>query len=333
MNSPEIDADLALFLDRLPKTETHLHLEGAIPWKLLREFDAVRFGDEPVFFHPEFRYADFGHFNRVILDHAVAWFTSAENYARVARIVFAGLVKQNVKYLETSVHLGAIAHLPESGPEALAAIRAEIPAGLEVRIFLGMCRDDYGRMGAKIEEALDWEGLDGIDLHGVETLPLEAWTDDVWRRAREKGKFTKAHAGEFGPAAHVREVVERLGVDRIEHGVRAADDPEVVAFLIDRGVTLDVCPVSNLKLQVAPSIQAHPIAQLHAAGVRCTVNSDDPFFFGTTLSNEYAVLAREGGFSRRELARLARNGFDIALLPEAARAQWRAEIDALIGEL
>ena len=324
---------LASFLEALPKTETHLHLEGAVPWELLQELDAARFGAPPPFWDDAFRYDDFDHFNRVILEHAAAWFISPERYARAAALTARTLARQNVRYLETSMHLPAVffADQASGGQAVLAAVReafAQTVPQMEVRLFLGMGRDDYGRLGKTIEAALDWPELDGIDLHGVETLPLEEWTPRVWRAAREKGKFTKAHVGEFGPASEVRRLVEVLGIDRVEHGVRAAEDPEVVAFLRDRGVTLDVCPVSNLKLRAAPSVREHQIAALHRAGVRCTVNSDDPFFFGSSLTNEYAALALDTGLSQKELAALARNGFEVALLCAEHKAALLAAFDA-----
>jgi adenosine deaminase len=326
------DPDLASFLEALPKTETHLHLEGAVPWELLQELDAARFGEPPSFWDDTFRYDDFDHFNRVILDHAAAWFTSPDRYARAAALTARTLARQNVCYLETSMHLPAVlfAGGEAGGRAVLTAVRAafrQTAPQMEVRLFLGMGRDDYGRFGPQIEAALDWPELDGIDLHGVETLPLEEWTPRIWQAARAKGKFTKAHVGEFGPASEVRRLVEVLGIDRVEHGVQAADDPEVVAFLRDRNVTLDVCPVSNFKLRAAPSVREHQIAVLHRAGVRCTVNSDDPFFFGSSLTNEYAALALDTGLSRAELAALARNGFKVALAAPEQKAAWLAELD------
>jgi len=318
------------FIAGLPKTETHLHLEGSIPWPLLQELDPIRFVTTPPFWAADFRYASFAEFEARIIEYAAPWFTSAERYGRAAEVVLGTCAAQNVKYVETSIHLAAVVHAQGGGPEIIAAIREgarRAAPELEVRVFLGLCRNDDARFARQIAEALDWEGLDGIDLHGVELLPLQEWTVDLWRKARERGKFTKAHAGEFGPAAAVREAVEKLGVARIEHGVRAAEDPEVVAFLRDRGVTLDVCPISNLKLQVAPSLAAHPIAALHRAGVRCTINTDDPFFFGNTLRDEYAAVALEAGFTLADLAALARNGFEAALLPPEKKAHWIAAID------
>ena len=105
----------------------------------------------------------------------------------------------------------------------------------------------------------------------------------VWARVRAAGKVTKCHAGEFDGAHRVREAITELGVTRIQHGVRAIEDPSVVALAAEQGVTFDVCPISNVRLQVFPSIAEHPIRRLGEAGVRCTVSTDDPLCFGNTV--------------------------------------------------
>jgi adenosine deaminase len=100
----------------------------------------------------------------------------------------------------------------------------------------------------------------------------------------------------------------------------------------ERGVTFDVCPLSNVKLGVVPSLAEHPLRAFMQAGVRCTISTDDPLVFANTLNGEYAALATEAGFSRSELAQLARNGWEVADVPEAIRSDMIAEIDRLAGE-
>ena len=117
------------------------------------------------------------------------------------------------------------------------------------------------------------------------------------------------------PASFVRRCIEELGVRRIQHGVRCIEDPEVVALIKDLDVTLDVCQISNVKLQVEgiTKMSEHPIRELFDAGVRCTINSDDPFMFGNSLSEEYYALATDLHFTENELEKTAQNGFDIAI--------------------
>jgi len=318
------------FIQSLPKTETHLHLEGALPYSLLRAWQPETYPENPYFHARDYRYPSFSKFDEVLLGHALPWFVSAERYHEAARAIFAGHVAQNVRYVETSFHLPVTGFIGVPGREIIAAIRAAVPAGLEVRIFAGMLRTDYtGPMREVIDDLVNWDELSGVDLHGHESLPTEAWTAPVWARLREAGKITKVHAGEFDGAARVREAIEQLGSTRIQHGVRAGEDPAVVALAVERGVTFDVCPLSNVGLGVVPTLAAHPIRALMQAGVRCTVSTDDPLVFANTLNGEYAALAAEASFSRAELAQLAVNGWAVADVPLVTRAGMQVEIARL----
>lgn len=321
---------LDAFIQALPKTETHLHIEGALPYELLHAWKPDVYPPTLFTHAPDHRFESFPKFDEVLLGHALPWFVSAERYHEAAKAVFARHVAQNVRYVETSFHLPVTQFIGVPGREIIAAIRAAAPAGLQVRIFAGMLRSDYaGALQAVIDDLENWDHLDGVDLHGHESAATEPWTAKVWARLRAAGKVTKCHAGEFDGARRVREAIEHLGVTRVQHGVRAAEDPEVVALAVERGATFDVCPISNVKLGVAPSIAAHPLRALLAAGVNCTVSTDDPLVFGNSLADEYRALATEGGFSRAELARIAANGWKVAAVSEAARASALAEIGRL----
>lgn len=321
------------FIQSLPKTETHLHIEGALPYELLRAWRPETYPENPYFHAPEFRYPSFAKFDEILLGHALTWFVSAERYHEAAKAIFAKHVAQNVRYVETSFHLPVSGFIGVPGREIAAAIRAAVPAGLEVRIFAGMLRTDYGGpMRTVIDDLGNWEDLAGVDLHGHEPVPTEPWTAKVWARLRAAGKVTKVHAGEFDGAHRVREAIEVLGATRIQHGVRAAEDAAVVALAAERGVTFDVCPLSNVKLGVVRSLAAHPLRALMASGVRCTISTDDPLVFNNTLNGEYAALASEAGFTKAELARLAKNGWEVADVPVAMRAAMVAEIDRLVAK-
>lgn len=318
------------YIQALPKTETHLHLEGALPYELLTGWDPEQWPPDPLFRAPSYRYATFPDFERILLDHALPWFTSAERYYEAAKAIFAKHVAQNVRYVETSFHLPVTQFIKVPGPELIAAIRAAVPAGLEVRIFAGMLRSDItGELRSTIEQLPSWEGLAGIDLHGHEIMPTPPETPAIWARARAAGKITKCHAGEFDGAARVREAIEVLGVRRIQHGVRAIEDPAVVKLAADTGTTFDVCPISNVRLQVVPAMKDHPIRKLMLAGVRCTVSTDDPLCFANSVTEEYLALASELTFTRAELAQVARNGWEIADVPADTRKAMLAEIDKL----
>lgn len=322
--------DLSEFIQALPKTETHLHLEGALPYELLRAWKPEEYPADPAFRRKDYRYATFPDFEAILLSHALPWFTSAERYHEAAKAIFAKHVAQNVRYVETSFHLPVTKFIGVPGPEIIAAIQSAAPAGLEVRVFTGMLRTDIaGDLRSTIDQLHTWTELAGVDLHGFEEMRTERETAAVWARLRGAGKVTKCHAGEFDGAHRVREAIGELGVTRVQHGVRAIEDPAVVRLAVERGVTFDVCPISNVRLKVVPEMKAHPIRRLMQAGVRCTVSTDDPLNFANTVNDEYAALAAELNFTRTELAEVARNGWAVADVSPATRRAALAEIDRL----
>ncbi len=308
------------FIQALPKTETHLHVEGALPYELLTAWQPARYPANPPFRRADYRYETFPDFERILLENALPWFTTPQRYYEATKVMFTKHVAQNVRYVETSFHLPVTKFINTPGPEIIAAIRAAVPAGLEVRIFTGMLRSDIaGDLRPVIDQLHTWDGLAGVDLHGFEQMPTEPATAAVWAKLRAAGKVTKCHAGEFDGPARVREAIEVLGVTRIQHGVRAIEDPAVVRLAAERGVTFDVCPISNIRLKVFPSFAAHPIRRLMQAGVNCTVSTDDPLCFANALNDEYVALADGLQFTRAELAQAARNGWAVANVSAATR--------------
>ena len=329
-----LDPDVKAFILGLPKTETHLHVEGCLPWELLHDLHPEQFSAPPDFWAADYRYASFEEFERILISHALHWFTTPERYHEAAKAIFARHLEQNVRYVETSFHAGIIELLKISGEEVLEAIRSAAPDGLEVRVFLGISRNAYTPyLGPILEDAVEsWENLAGIDLHGLETIPLGDWTPKLWRKTAENGRVLKAHAGEFGPASNVREAIELLDVRRIQHGVRTVEDDEVVALLREVDATLDLCPISNLKLQVVQSMEEHPIRRFFDQGIRCTLSTDDTFSFGNCLTDEYEALAEHLAFTPAELAQLAKNGFEVADLDDDERKDAHAAIDQFLAD-
>lgn len=322
------------FIQSLPKTETHLHVEGALPWELLEKKDPEKYLSQPAFRGEGFRYDSFEHFESILIDHALDWFDSPESYHEAAKLIFSKQVEQNVKYVETSFHAGMMEFLKIPGEEILKAILCAVPSQLEARVFLGISRNAYTPyLGPLLEEAIEkWDSLAGIDLHGLESLPMEAWTQPFWERASASGRTLKAHAGEFGPAGNVEQAVVDLGVRRIQHGVRSSESEKVMKLLVDEGVTLDLCPLSNYKLRVVDQIEEHPIGDFMKRGIRCTISTDDPLSFNNSLNQEYEVLVDKKGFSAREIGRLAWNGFEVADLETDRVNSFQKQIEELVDE-
>ncbi|MEM0966739.1 MAG: adenosine deaminase [Verrucomicrobiota bacterium] len=327
------DTSLREFLLLLPKTETHLHLEGAVPYWLYQKYvpDLPR-GANPVE-DPEFRYAEFDEFNERLLSCALPFFVSLERYREAAHVVFRECQAQGVRYLEVSFHLGIVMGISNLHPEeVIQAILEEAPSGLEVRVYAGLAHNDYNSpLKGWIDESPEWKSLFGLDLHGPETLPFEDWTAEVWRVNREQGKSNRAHAGEFRGADFVETVVRDLQVKRVAHGVRAIENPATVALVKEEGVTFDVCPISNWKLRVGSieRMSDHPVRKLFDEGVRVTISTDDPTFFGNCLIDDYEMLYKHCGFSRSELVQIARNGFEVADLSFSQKASFELELDRI----
>jgi adenosine deaminase len=331
MTVPYAELPLREFVGLLPKTETHLHLEGALPVDLLR---TVQPGVDLSFWDWDFKFRSFEEFLHSLLEKQAAWFTSVERYRTAASHLFRRHRAENVRYVEVSVATGALEAANLNGREVLAAIVSAAPPGLDVRVFLGVHHDgNTPAMAETLAECISWPELSGIDLHGSEDVPLEPWTAKLWRAARQHGKLTKAHAGEFCGPEFVWRVLTELEPHRVEHGVRAVEDATLVKELVRRDVALDMCPISNHRLIPGVRLANHPIRELFDAGVTVTLSTDDPVMFGNTVSDEYVALAEGRGFARRELVQLARNGFRVALLPEREKRRYCAELDVIEAAL
>jgi adenosine deaminase len=171
-------------------------------------------------------------------------------------------------------------------------------------------------------------GLGGIEA-GHPPEPFEPWFD----RARAAGLHSAPHAGEFGGPESVRGAIERLGAERIGHGVRAIDDSELVAMLAERRIPLEVSPTSNIRLGAYPSYAAHPFRRLHEAGALVTVNSDDPPLFNTTLNDEVALLHTEFAYDVATIDELLLEAVRVSFLPAERRAELEGEFRAEMQRL
>jgi adenosine deaminase len=172
--------------------------------------------------------------------------------------------------------------------------------------------------------------------HGVVAFGLandeSAWPPEpfaeAFRIAKDAGLLATPHAGELAGPASVRGALDALGADRIQHGVRALEDPELVRRLADEGITCDVCPTSNVLLSVAPTLEASALGPLLDAGVRCSVNADDPLLFGTGLLEEYELCRGPLGFDDDRLAAIARTSIEASGAPPDRQASALADIEA-----
>jgi adenosine deaminase len=143
----------------------------------------------------------------------------------------------------------------------------------------------------------------------------------------------KAHAGEFGPASNIKEAVEKLKVQRIQHGTRAVEDESVMELLIEKDVTLDMCPISNYKLKVIDKWEDHPIKDFVNRGIRCTVSTDDPLSFNNSLVDEYCNLYEKLSFSFSGIADLIANGFRVSDIDSKKKEYYLTQIAQQVAKV
>lgn len=338
------------YLRAAPKAELHVHLEGAIaPATALhlaaRNGLALPAADEAGL-RAWFAYRDFPHFLDIF--SAIAnCLRTAEDYELVAYEFGSEMARQNVRYAEAtfspSRHTLANGVPQEAwfGGLTRGRARARADFGVEINWIFSIVRhwDDPARPGhyADYTTSVAIEGReDGVvalGLAGNEAThppePFAPWFD----RARAAGLHSAPHAGETAGPASIRGALGALGAERLAHGVRAVEDPALVAHLAERRIPLDIVPTSNILLGVFPSLAAHPLPQLRAAGVIVTVGSDDPPLFDTTLNDEVALLADPFGLDLAASDDILLNGIRHSFLPPARKAtleaEFRAELDRL----
>jgi len=326
MNTKLIN-NIEQFVLEIPKVELHLHIEGAIPLKTLFDFIQKRGGEASIKNLDDLRkkliYTDFAHF----IDLWVwknTFIKEEKDFEEIAYQVLCNLSKQNVKYVEAHYAPGDYWRqgLSEQGiTECLikGMKRAHDDFGIGCELILDICRDNGPEKGMERLNMLTpylGKGLIGIGLGGSEqTFPADPYAD-VYKEARERGFRLTAHAGEAAGSKSIWTVIEKLGVERIGHGTRANEDPQLISLLKQKQIPLEICVISNVRTGVCDSIEAHPIGQYFKQGLMVTVNSDDPVMFNTTISQEYLVLVEKLGFTINDLKRLSMNGIKASFMSD-----------------
>ena len=211
---------------------------------------------------------------------------------------------------------------------------AEAKLGLSSALIMCFLRHlDQDQAFETLEQALPYrERIVAVGLDSSERGHPPAKFAEVFARARAEGFLAVAHAGEEGPPDYVREALDLLQVRRIDHGVRAVEDADLVARLAENRVPLTVCPLSNVRLAVYREMREHPLRRMLESGLMVTVNSDDPAYFGGYVNENYLAVHEALGLSKDQLAEIARNSFEAAFLDEARKASLMAEVDAYAAE-
>jgi aminodeoxyfutalosine deaminase len=282
-----------------------------------------------------FQFDDFAHFIRIYLS-VVDLIKTAEDVRLLTYEVAAEMATQEIRYAELTVtpYISISDDLPvEAFLEAIedARLAALRDHGLELRWIFDIPAD-FGLPAAEVTAAAaldhDVPGLVGFGIGGSELGFPRSMFAAQFDRTRAAGLHSVVHAGETTGPETIWDAVTNLGAERIEHGITAVRDPRLLAHLAEHQITLDVCPTSNVALKVVADLETHPIRELVAAGVRVTVNTDDPPMFGTDLNTEYAIAARLLDLDQRGLADLALAAVRASYAGQEIQARLTAEIEA-----
>src|SRR5512143_157507 len=317
---------LEKFVRRMPKGELHVHLEGSIrPETLLAlaERNTVTLPVSTIQGLREwYQFSDFAHFIEVYFAICNC-IRTPDDFELIAAEFLKHQCEQNIKYSE--VIFTPYTHREHvTFDEQLAAInRARKKAETDLGVRMGLV-PDISRLMRPVEESFlvaDWaaqnmeNGIIALGLGGPEIGNPPEVFEPAFERARAAGLPSLPHAGETEGPQSIWGAIHCLSAVRIGHGVHCLEDPELVAFLREKQIPLDVSPSSNVCLKVTPSLAEHPLPKLLAEGLFVTINSDDPPMFDTTLTDEYLRIADTFGFDVAQLEQFVLNGIRASLLP------------------
>lgn len=319
----------------MPKAELHVHLEGTAPPELVRRMAArngVALPDRLMSDDGRFRYTDFLDFLRTY-DLAASVIRTAEDYRDITYEYLSECAEGGAIYVELTASPDHARTVGLSDEEHLGGIAQGIDDarrdhGIEGRILISAVRN-FG-----LERALAVAGhaaerphpyVVGFSMAGDEANFPATMFSEPYAIAAAAGLGCTVHAGEWAGPESVREALS-LPVTRLDHGVRAIEDPLLVRELAERGTVLNTCPTSNVVLGVYPSFEEHPLPLLRAEGVKVTLGSDDPPYFGATIAGEYRVCAERMGLSDHDLREITLTAIDAAFCEEALKDALRARL-------
>ncbi len=331
------------FITGLPKAELHLHIEGTLEPTLMFQL-AERNGITLPYENVGALQAAYA-FNRLqdfldIYYQGMNVLRTEQDFFDLTWAYLEKIDRQSVRHVE--IFFDPQGHL-ERGiafETALNGIHSALVKGqkkYDISFGLIMCflrHLDEDDALATFELALPHKNkIIGVGLDSSEKGNPPSKFQKVFAKAREEGFRLVAHAGEEGPPEYVYEALDLLKVDRIDHGNASMQDPALIKRLVDEQIALTVCPLSNTKLCVVADIKDHPLPQMLEAGIKVTINSDDPAYFGGYLNENYAAVCDILGNDKELLAQLARNSFSASFLEDSQRDALIVEIDAYMHKI
>jgi adenosine deaminase len=332
--------DLTEFIAGLPKAELHVHHVGSASPRIVAELAARHAGSTPVpadvdLLAKYFVFSDFAHFIDIYLS-VVDLIRDAEDVWTLTFEIAREMAEQQIRYAELTLtpYSSIVRGIP--APAYCEAVEdARRRARGEFGVDLRWCFDIPGEAGVpaadltlQVATELRPDGLVSFGLGGPEIGVPRAQFAPHFRAALAEGLHSVPHAGESTGPETIWDSLVHLGAERIGHGIAAARDPQLLEYLRENAIPLEICPTSNVCTRSVPSLAEHPLPQLVAAGVPVSINSDDPPMFATTLNQEYAVAAGLLGLDEAGVAELARAAVRMSFLDEPGKRVLVDEIDA-----
>jgi len=334
--------DLASFVRRLPKAELHVHIEGTLEPEMmfdLAERNGVNFPFSSVDeVRAAYDFANLQSFLDIYYQGADVLLTEQDFYdlmlAYLERAHADGVRRAEIFFDPQShtgrgngfdVFMGGFTRAIED-----AEARWGISAGLIMCFLRHLPPEEAVATWRNAEPYADQ--LIGVGLDSSEVNNPPEWFVDAFRLAAGAGLHAVAHAAEEGPAAYITNALDILGAERIDHGVNCESDGAVVERLVADQIPLTMCPLSNVELQVFERLEDHNLKRLLDLGVKVTVNSDDPAYFGGYVLDNYLAAAAGLSLSREDIAQLARNSIEASFMPDAGKAALLAELETVVAQ-
>ncbi|MGV9244825.1 adenosine deaminase [Streptomyces sp. NPDC003710] len=324
----------------LPKAELHLHVEGTLEPELAFEL-AARNGVELPYADTDdlrkaYAFDDLQSFLNLYYE-LVAVLRTERDFEDLANAYLARAAAQGVRHAE--IFFDPQAHIARGVPmgtvvEGLwrALGRSEDNHGVSTQLIMCFLRDESADSAMETLRAAEpyLDRIVGVGLDSAEVGHPPAKFREVYEAAAALGLRRVAHAGEEGPPEYITEALDVLGIERVDHGLRCLEDPALVERLVRERVPLTLCPLSNVRLRAVDVLADHPLPAMLDAGLLCTVNSDDPAYFGGYAGDNFHAVREALGLSGERMRELARNSFVASFLEhdEERRARYLAEVDA-----
>jgi len=335
-------AELVPFIRGIPKVELHLHIEGTLEPELMFELEQRNHIPLPYNSVEEVRRAyDFRDLQSFldIYYQGARVLREERDFFELTWAYLERVHQDNVRHVE--IFFDPQTHTIEGVPFATivtgiqrALADAKTQFGISSGLIMCFLRDLSAEEAMEtLEQALDFKDqIVGVGLDSAEAGNPPVKFADVFDRARVEGFRVVAHAGEEGPSEYVWQALDNLGAERIDHGVRSVEDDELVERLRAGRIPLTVCPLSNVKLRVFDKLEDHNLKTLLDLGLRATVNSDDPSYFGGYIGDNFLAVADALSLGPDEIERLVRNSIDAAFVDAARRDELHKEVDAFLAQ-